>query len=127
MKPQTAENAIFLENISAFHPATSTRLQVKRNGHSLLRSAKVPKPIILIDTRERQPWPLLACHRNWIGGEERATLPCGDYSVRGMEGLLALERKSLADMVNCTVESRARFLACCSRLAKFRWKAILIE
>jgi ERCC4-type nuclease len=44
-----------------------------------------------------------------------------------MENLLALERKSLADLVDCTVTSRGRFLACCSRLATSRWKAILIE
>ena len=110
-----------------FYPATLTRLQVKRNGHSLLRSAAIPKPIILVDIREQQAWPLLASHRNWIGGEVRAALKCGDYSVQGMEGMLALERKSLADMVDCTVTSRARFLACCRRLAKLRWKAILVE
>ena len=110
-----------------FVAATCTRLQVKRNGHSLLRSAAVPKPIILVDTREQQPWALFANHRNWIGGEVRAVLKCGDYSVRGMEGLLALERKSLADLVDCTITNRARFLACCRRLAKLRWKAILVE
>ena len=97
-----------LNSDSSFLPATASRLLVKRNGHSLLRSAAVPKPIILIDTREQQPWPLFASHRNWIGGEVRATLKCGDYSVQGMEGLLALERKSLADLVDCTINSRAR-------------------
>jgi hypothetical protein len=40
-----------------------------------------------------------------------------------MEGLIALERKNLADLVDCTVTSRERFLTCCSRLAKFRWRA----
>ncbi len=44
-----------------------------------------------------------------------------------MEGLLSLERKNLADLVACTVTYRKRFLAACSRLARFRWKAILVE
>jgi hypothetical protein len=110
-----------------FALATRTRLQVKRSGHSLLRSAAMPKPIVLIDSREQQPWPLHANHPNWIGGERRATLKYGDYSVEGMESLLGLERKSLADIVSCTVTSRSRFLASCKRLAKLRWKAILIE
>jgi len=54
-------------------------------------------------------------------------LKTGDYSIEGMEDLLTLERKSLADIVNCTVVSRQRFIANCTRLAKFRWKAIIIE
>ncbi len=66
-------------------------------------------------------------HPNWIGGERRVALKTGDYTVDGMEGLLALERKNLADLVACTVTYRRRFLASCARLAKFRWKAILIE
>jgi ERCC4-type nuclease len=100
---------------------------VQRKGHSILRSAGVPKPVILVDTREQQPFTLTACHPNWIGGERRATLKTGDYTVEGMEGLLALERKNLADLVACIVTYRRRFLASCERLAAFRWKAILIE
>jgi ERCC4-type nuclease len=110
-----------------FLPATSTRLLVKRDGHSFLRSAAIPKPIVLVDTREQLALPLLPDHRNWIAGERRVPLKTGDYSVEGMETLLALEHKSLADLVNCTNVSRERFIAGCARLAKFRWKAILIE
>ena len=44
-----------------------------------------------------------------------------------MERVLCLERKSLADLVACTVTYRERFLASCARLARFQWKAILIE
>lgn len=73
------------------------------------------------------PLPILRNHRNWIGGERYQALKTGDYTVEGMEPLLALERKSLADAVNCTVGSRRRFLAECERLAAFQWKAILIE
>jgi ERCC4-type nuclease len=110
-----------------FCAGTTSRLLVKRNGRSLLRCAAIPKPIVVIDTREQQPWPLRASHPNWIGGERRATLKYGDYSVAGMESLIGLERKSLADMVNCTIGSRARFLLSCDGLAKLRWKAILVE
>ncbi len=112
---------------SLFCPATTTRLRVKRNGGNIIRSAGIPKPIVLVDTRERWAWALHENHRNWIGGERRTTLKTGDYSIEGMEGLLALERKNLPDLVNCTVEDRPRFIACCARLAKFRWKAILVE
>lgn len=103
------------------------RLLVKREGHSILRSARVPKPIVLIDTRERHPLPLRRRHANWIGGERRATLKTGDYTVEGMEDLLCLERKAVGDLAACIVRYRRRFLAECKRLALFRWKALLIQ
>jgi ERCC4-type nuclease len=105
----------------------SGRLIVRRDGHSILRSAQVPKPTVLVDTREQQPFTLAANHPNWIGAERRVTLRTGDYSVEGMESLVALERKNLADLVACTAAHRRRFLAGCERLARLPWKAIIIE
>ena len=105
----------------------SGRLAVKRAGCSIIRSLQIPKPLVLVDTREQEPFALYANHPNWIAGERRTALKTGDYTVEGMESLLALERKSLADLVACTVGDRARFIACCDRLGKFRWKAILVE
>jgi ERCC4-type nuclease len=49
-----------------------------RDGHNIIRSAGVPKPVVLVDTRERAPLPLSANHPNWIDGERRATLKTGD-------------------------------------------------
>jgi ERCC4-type nuclease len=110
-----------------FVAPTTTRLRVMRDGHNIIRSAQIPKPIVLVDTREREPFPLHANHPNWIGGERRVALKTGDYTVEGMESLLCLERKSLADLVACTVTYRRRFLAVCGRLARFQWKAIVVE
>lgn len=107
-------------------PSTS-RLQVMRAGRAIIRSACIPKPIVLVDTREQQPFPLYMNHPNWVGGEQRVALKTGDYSIEGMENLICLERKSLADLVACTVTYRRRFLASCERLARFPWKAILVE
>jgi ERCC4-type nuclease len=112
--------------IAAVPPPTG-RLRVVREEHNILRSAKIPKPMVLVDTREQEPFPLRTNHPNWIGGERRIALKTGDYTVDGMEDMLCLERKSLADLVGCTVVGRRRFLANCARLARFRWKAILIE
>lgn len=107
-------------------PSTS-RLRVMRKGHNIIRSEGVPKPFILVDSREQQPLNLFANHPNWIAGEKVVSLRTGDYSVEGMQELLTLERKSLPDIVGCTVSNRERFIAECRRMAKFRWKAILIE
>lgn len=110
-----------------YTPPCTGRLRVMRNGHNIIRSEGIPKPVVLVDTREQYPLPIFANHRNWIGGERRQALKTGDYTVEGMETLLCLERKSLADLVDCTVTSRTRFIRCCGRIAKFKWKAILIE
>jgi ERCC4-type nuclease len=113
--------------VGVFFSSGTQRLRVIRDGSSILRSASVPKPVVLVDTREQMPLPLYANNPNWIGGERRATLKTGDYTLEGMENLVALERKSIADVVACTVVSRQRFLSACARLSLFRWKAILIE
>ena len=108
-------------------PPTTARLRVMRDGHAVLRTWQVPKTLVLVDTRERTPLPLFKNHPNWIGGERRATLKTGDYSVEGMEGVLALERKTLPDVINSAIANRDRFIRACERLAHFQWKAILIE
>jgi hypothetical protein len=110
-----------------YYEATTGRLRVMRNGCSIIRREKIPKPVVLVDTREKDPLPLRESHPNWIQAERRETLKTGDYSIEGMESLLALERKSLADLVACTVTYRQRFLAACARLSGFVWKAILVE
>ena len=130
-------------------PPTTARLCVKRDYHAVVRAWHIPKPVVLVDTRERTPLLLFENHPNWIGGERRVKLATGDYSVEGMKDILALERKSLPDVINSTMADRAsflgsrergvpflrsrepsawaRFLRSCERLAKLRWKAILVE
>ena len=57
-----------------FVPPTHARLRVMRDGHNIVRRARIPKPVVLVDTRERTPWPLCANHPNWVSGERRVTL-----------------------------------------------------
>ena len=86
-------------------PPTTARLRVMREGRAIVREWQVPKPVVLVDTRERTPLPLFKQHPNWIGGVRPATLKTGDYSVEGMENLLALERKTLPDAVQAKVKA----------------------
>ena len=60
------EGLAMTDQSARFVPAGTRRLQVTRNGRSILRSAGVPKPVVLVDTREKQPLPLFANHPNWI-------------------------------------------------------------
>jgi ERCC4-type nuclease len=110
-----------------FVPPSTKRLCVIRHGHQVVRQWHIPKPVVLVDTREQMPWCFLDNHPNWIGGEKRLALTAGDYSVEGMQDVLALERKSMPDAIRSTTADRARFIRSCARLAQFRWKAILIE
>lgn len=47
-----------------FASPSTARLRVLRGGHNIIRSARLPKPIVLVDTRERAPLPLHANHPN---------------------------------------------------------------
>jgi ERCC4-type nuclease len=110
-----------------FAKAGASRLNVMRNGGAVVRAWKIPKPVVLVDTREQMPFELAKNHPNWIGGEKRVKLAAGDYSIEGMQFILSLERKSLADAIGSTMAGRARFIRSCERLAAYRWKAIIIE
>jgi ERCC4-type nuclease len=114
------------EPIQRPNPAAppSGRLLVKRDGHSITR--QIPKPIVLIDTRERAPFNF-SRFPNWIDGDKRQKLDAGDYSLQGMEKLLSLERKSLSDLITTLMHQRPRFFRMCEQLAKYRWRALLIE
>jgi DNA excision repair protein ERCC-4 len=60
------------------------------------------QPTIIIDTREQLPYDFAA-------ESTRAALKTGDYSLAGMESLVAVERKSLNDFVSCITTERGRF------------------
>jgi ERCC4-type nuclease len=56
-----------------------------------------------------------------------ATLYSGDYSIRGLEELFAIERKTVADLTACCVgENRERFSRECHRLRGFRFSRLLV-
>ncbi len=71
---------------------------------NLCREAKkmTEQPTIIIDTREQLPY-------NFAAASTRAALKTGDYSLAGLESLIAVERKSLDDFVSCITAGRSRF------------------
>ncbi len=103
---------------------TNSRLIVKRSGHSITR--QIPKPIVLVDTREKYPFDF-GRFRNWITGTKSQALKVGDYSIEGMESLLTLERKTLTDLITTLIQQRKRFFKLCEKMMSFRYKALLIE
>lgn len=74
---------------------------------------------ILVDTREQTPYELI--------GSEKSTLKTGDYTVRGYEDVMAIERKSYNDLYHCLTSSRLRFEKQLKRLSDYKYKALLVD
>lgn len=58
---------------------------------------------------------------------ETDTLPEGDYSLRGLESVVIVERKSLSDLVSCCGTERERFSKEIQRLIGYASKLLVVE
>ena len=94
-----------------------------------MRYIKPPKlpanPVIVYDDREKKPWQFLADY--WP--MERQRLKVGDYSVKGYEDIIAIEKKSgLAELLtNLSKKERPRFEIFLQRLSEMPIKVIIVE
>jgi DNA excision repair protein ERCC-4 len=77
--------------------------------------------IAIIDSREQAPLDLEPLTTI------TATLTTGDYSVRGLEHVVAIERKSLADLVGCVGGDRERFEREVQRLLAYPVRILVVE
>jgi ERCC4-type nuclease len=75
----------------------------------------------IIDTREQAPLDLAPLAT--ITG----TLSTGDYSVKGLEAVVAIERKSLPDLLACCGRERERFDREVMRLLAYPCRALVVE
>lgn len=78
-------------------------------------------PVVVIDTREQTP----LCFERLAS--QRGTLDAGDYSIVGLEHLVALERKNLGDLLGCCGYGRDRFKRELQRLRAYRYRLLLVE
>jgi ERCC4-type nuclease len=105
-------------------PPPKEIIRARRGGHSV----RIPKPVIIIDSNESRCGYRFERFSRWIAGTEQRRLMGGDYSILGLERLVAIERKAPADAVTSVMPpARSVFLERCSRLAKYQRKAIVIE
>lgn len=77
--------------------------------------------VALVDTREQTPLELPGLRT------EAASLTTGDYSVKGLESIIAIERKSLADLVACCGRERQRFDREIQRLLAYPVRSLVVE
>ena len=81
----------------------------------------VAELVALVDTREQTPLDLTPLR------VEMATLPTGDYSLRGLEAVVAIERKSRQDLAACVGRERKRFDREVQRLLGYPVRALVVE
>ena len=78
------------------------------------------QPIIVTDTREQTP--LHFTHLR----TECDTLDTGDYSVRGLEEVFSVERKTLTDLAGSLTRERGRFMREMHRLRGYQFARLLV-
>lgn len=80
---------------------------------------------IIIDTREKAAFDFLS--QSGDIETERGTLALGDYSLAGMTERVAVERKSLSDLVMCLGTERERFQRELMRAAALEAFCVVVE
>jgi DNA excision repair protein ERCC-4 len=75
----------------------------------------------IVDTREQLFLNLTPLH------VEVATLATGDYSVKGLVDVVAIERKSLSNLLGCIGGERERFDREVQRLLAYPVRALVVE
>lgn len=78
---------------------------------------------IIRDSREQAPFRF----EGFPCTVTEATLASGDYSLYGFENRIALERKSLPDLIGCLSTDRPRFERELSRLMGFDSAGVIVE
>ena len=82
-----------------------------------------PGLVIAIDTREQEPYGFDPARVATV----RRALPAGDYSLAGRETEVAIERKSLEDLVGTAIHARERFARELRRLAAYDFACVVVE
>lgn len=79
---------------------------------------------IVIDSREQTPFDFspFADVETAVG-----TLPTGDYSVYGFTAEIAVERKSIGDLIGCLTHDRERFTRELERLRSYTSAMVVVE
>lgn len=91
---------------------------------------------VIIDTREQRPFEFTYMHKDPFDPKKiittsmcskREKLETGDYSIKGLEKEIAIERKNLDDLLGCCGNSRERFEKEIQRLRAYPCRMIAVE
>src|SRR5689334_16762133 len=101
------------------HPIVPVLAQ--RGGTQL----KAPKPILVVDSRERIPFDF-SRFDGWFEKVTRKALRVGDYTVAGMEDLCVVERKDLPDLVRSLTTERRVFIKRLRAMTRYPHRLLVI-
>ena len=76
---------------------------------------------IIVDTREQNPY------FKSLDYAIVKKLSTGDYSIKGFEDQITIERKEVDDLLICIGKERKRFQRELERMREFFWKGIVVE
>jgi DNA excision repair protein ERCC-4 len=94
-----------------------------RKGAILKLPADPPPRTIRVKRDTREQLPLSFENLDSCVG----TLTTGDYSICGLESVIAIERKCLSDLVSCCGTERERFEAELLRMLAYPVRAVIVE
>lgn len=103
-------------------PPPKGKLVIRQNG----RQVNVPLPTVYVDTREQNPYTFDR-FPNWIGDVHIVTLKTGDYTIKGLEHELTVERKALSDLIASIIQNRQNFIERCERMATYKTRFFVVE
>lgn len=86
-----------------------------------MRDLKPSEVVAIIDTREQTPLELSPLQK------VVDVLDTGDYSAKGLETVIRIERKSLPDLVACVGRERERFEREVARLLAYPVRVLVVE
>jgi ERCC4-type nuclease len=95
---------------------------VAERGGTQLRA---PKPVVVVDTREQNPFSF-ARFDGWFSGIEKRPLEIGDYSIAGLEESCVVERKDLNDLARSFHVERHVFVDRLRRMSAFPDRLLVI-
>lgn len=91
-------------------------------------ASPAPQPLpVVVDSREQAPYSFAGAPCYAGTTVEPGTLQTGDYSIRGFESAVAVERKSLPDFVACLGRERERFVRELERARGLQAFAVVVE
>ena len=86
---------------------------------------KTPRPVLLVDTREQNPFDFTRFD-GWFAGVEKRALKLGDYSIAGLEDVWVVERKDLSDLVHSCTVARTAFIHRLRFMAEYPHRLLVI-
>lgn len=86
---------------------------------------KTPLPVLIVDTREQNPFDF-SRFVGWFAGIERKALKLGDYSIAGLEDSCVVERKDLVDLIHSCTTERGVFVDRLRKMAQYPHRLLLV-